>query len=158
MEPISARRRCTWVTLSSPTCGAPDGRRATRRQTTSWAGARGALAECRRAARHDRERAADLSGVRPFRPARAALLSQPVRRRPHPGLGPAGRLVGRRPQLALRAGVALRDHRVGLPWLPGRDGRVALPALPPAGYRPRRADAALLSATPQDPPPARQAQ
>src|SRR6476646_2558416 len=131
MEPIAARRRCTPVTLLLPPIGASDGRRATRRQATSRAGAPGALAERGGPVRHDRERTADLSGVRPFRPARTALLSQSLRRRPHPGLGPAGRLAGRRPQLALRAGVALRDHRAGLPRLPGGDGRVALPALPP---------------------------
>ncbi len=70
-----------------------------------------------------------------------------------PGVVAARRLAGRRAQLALRAGLAVRDHRPRLPRIPGLVRRVALPALPAPRRGPGDPDAALLP--PPPPPPTR---
>ena len=93
-----------------------------------------------------------------FRPARRALLPEPVGRQALPRLGAARRLAGRRAQLALRPRLAVRAHRPGLPGLPRGLGGVALAALPAARRAPGLADAALLPAPAQGAPAAGQAQ
>ena len=97
-------------------CRLPHSRSAgwTPRDRTSSAprtGAPGPLAQRHRAAGHDRERAADLRGVHATSGPAAAPLPEPVGRQVAPGVGAARRLARRRPQLALRPGVAVRDHR-----------------------------------------------
>ena len=80
------------------------------------------LGQCRAAARDDRERAADLQRLPALRAARRPLLPEPVGRQDVPRLGPARRLAGRRPQLALRPRLAVRAHRAGLPHLSAVSG------------------------------------
>src|SRR5919107_725025 len=58
-------------------------------------------------------------------------------------------MAGRGTQLALRAGLAVRDHRAGLSRLSGAHRRVALAPVPLAGCPSRLADAAVLPATPE---------
>ena len=120
----------------------------------------GALGQRRRAARHDRERAADLRRLRPLRPAGRALRT---RTRWTAGRFPTwarlgGWLAGR-PQLALRAGLAVRDHRpasTSASWLLSGEWRSLL--FRPSDVGPAIADAALLSAAPARPSAAGQAQ
>src|SRR5207302_1920048 len=86
--------------------------------------------------RDDRERAADLRGVRAVRESRRPALPEPVRRYPVPPLDPPRWLACGRVDLALRPDVAPGDRRPALPRLARAERRGARAAVPPARCSP----------------------
>ena len=89
------------------------------------------------------------NGVPPLRPARRLPYPNPLDGTALPDWARLGGWLAGGLNWHFAAGLAVRDHRPGVPRLSGDVRRVALPALPAARPGPGHPDAALLPAAPQ---------
>src|SRR4029077_2848163 len=117
-----------------------------------------ALADVRRARRHDHERVADLYRVRALRRTRRSVLRERVRRAWLSALEPAGRMARGRTELALRADVAAHRRRRDVPVVSRGERRGALAAVSAARYSRGDRDAEVLPPAAQGSPAAGKAQ